>query len=53
MNKKYYNTNLIKTEALSLGFSSCGIAKAEFLEEEAPRLEHWLANGYQGKMHYM
>ena len=53
MSKKYYNTNLIKTEALSLGFSSCGIAKAEFLEEEAPRLEHWLENGYQGKMHYM
>ncbi len=43
----------IKTEALRLGFSSCGIAKAEFLEEEATRLEQWLENDYQGKMHYM
>ena len=43
----------IKTEALRLGFSSCGIAKAEFLEEEAPRLEQWLKNGFQGKMQYM
>ncbi|MCK5637922.1 MAG: tRNA epoxyqueuosine(34) reductase QueG [Flavobacteriaceae bacterium] len=47
------NTNLIKTEANRLGFSSCGIAKAEFLEEEAPRLEQWLKNGFQGKMNYM
>ena len=43
----------IKTEALHLGFSSCGIAKAEFLEEEAPRLEEWLKNGFQGEMYYM
>ena len=43
----------IKTEALHLGFSSCGIAKAAFLEEEAPRLEKWLKNGYQGQMYYM
>ena len=47
------NTNLIKTEALRLGFSSCGVAKAQFLEEEAPRLEQWLKNGFHGKMHYM
>ena len=43
----------IKTEALRLGFSSCGIAKAEFLEEEAPRLEQWLKNGFHGEMQYM
>jgi len=47
------NTNLIKTEALRLGFSSCGVAKAQFLEEEAPRLEQWLKNGFHGKMQYM
>ena len=47
------NTNLIKTEALRLGFSSCGVAKAQFLEEKAPRLEQWLKNGFHGKMHYM
>jgi len=49
--KKY--TQLIKNEALRLGFSPCGIAKAEFLEEEAPRLEQWLKNGFHGKMQYM
>jgi len=53
MNTKLHNANLIKTEATRLGFSSCGIAKAEFLEEEAPKLEQWLENGYQGKMFYM
>ncbi|NOQ91563.1 MAG: tRNA epoxyqueuosine(34) reductase QueG [Flavobacteriaceae bacterium] len=46
-------TNLIKTEALRLGFSSCGIAKAEFLEKEAPKLEQWLQHGYHGQMQYM
>jgi len=46
-------TKLIKTEAFRLGFTSIGIAKAEFLEEEAPKLEAWLKNGYQGKMHYL
>jgi epoxyqueuosine reductase len=35
-------SQLIKTEAKNLGFLFCGIAKAEFLEEEAPRLEAWL-----------
>ena len=53
MSIKLKNTNLIKTEALRLGFSSCGIAKAGFLEDEAPKLEQWLSNGYHGKMHYM
>jgi len=31
----------------------CGIAKADFLEEEAPRLEAWLKQGMQGEMHYL
>ena len=46
-------SNLIKEEAKRLGFESCGIAKAEFLEEEAVNLEYWLKNGYQGNMKYM
>jgi len=46
-------TNLIKTEANRLGFLSCGISKAEFLEEEAPRLEQWLNNNMHGEMQYM
>jgi len=46
-------SNIIKTEAKRLGFLSCGISKAEFLEEEAPRLEKWLKNNMHGKMQYM
>ncbi len=44
---------MIKTEAKRLGFLSCGISKAEFLEEEAPRLEKWLNSGMHGDMRYM
>lgn len=53
MNKKQQYSNFIKTQAKRLGFLECGIAKADFLEEEAPRLEKWLQNGYHGEMHYM
>ncbi|WP_318309525.1 tRNA epoxyqueuosine(34) reductase QueG [Flagellimonas crocea] len=44
---------MIKTEAKRLGFLSCGISKAEFLEEEAPRLEKWLKQNMHGEMQYM
>ena len=44
---------LIKTEAKRLGFLSCGISKAQFLDEEAPRLEKWLNNNMHGQMQYM
>ena len=44
---------LIKTEAKRLGFLSCGISKADFLEQEAPRLEKWLNNNMHGEMTYM
>ena len=47
------HTELIKTEAQRLGFLSCGVSKAEFLEEEAPRLEQWLKQGMHGQMGYM
>lgn len=46
-------TKLIKTEAKRLGFLSCGISKAAFLEEEAPRLEAWLNKNMNGEMQYM
>jgi epoxyqueuosine reductase len=52
VNKTNLST-IIKSEAKRLGFISCGISKAQFLEEEAPRLEKWLKNNMQGKMHYM
>ncbi len=44
---------LIKAEAKRLGFLSCGISKAGFLEEEAPRLEKWLNQNHHGQMAYM
>ncbi|MGV3508606.1 MAG: tRNA epoxyqueuosine(34) reductase QueG [Sphingobacteriaceae bacterium] len=44
---------MIKDEAKRLGFLFCGISKAEFLEEEAPRLENWLKQGFNGEMGYM
>jgi epoxyqueuosine reductase len=44
---------MIKSEAKRLGFEFCGISKAEFLEEEAPRLENWLNQNMHGKMDYM
>ena len=47
------NTKLIKDKANELGFISCGISKAEFLKEEAPRLEKWLNQNLNGKMAYM
>ncbi|MCD8739872.1 tRNA epoxyqueuosine(34) reductase QueG [Mucilaginibacter roseus] len=51
-NKETYS-KLIKDEAQRLGFLFCGISKADFLEEEAPRLEKWLKNNMHGEMHYM
>jgi len=52
MNKKRYS-EMIKREAERLGFMSCGISKAEFLEEEAPRLEAYLKQNMNGKMGYL
>jgi epoxyqueuosine reductase len=46
-------SQLIKAEAMRLGFMSCGISKATFLEEEALRLEKWLNNNHHGEMAYM
>lgn len=46
-------TQQIKTEAKRLGFLSCGISKAGFLETEAPRLEKWLNQNMHGEMGYM
>jgi epoxyqueuosine reductase len=50
---KTKHSQFIKTEAKRLGFLSCGISKAGFLEEEAPRLEKWLKNNAHGEMRYM
>lgn len=44
---------LIQEEAYRLGFSFVGVAKADFLEPEARRLEDWLNQGRHGKMSYL
>lgn len=46
-------TQFIKQTAAQLGFDYCGIAKAEFLNEDAKRLEQWLHKGFNGSMQYM
>ncbi|HEU4496776.1 MAG TPA: tRNA epoxyqueuosine(34) reductase QueG [Flavobacterium sp.] len=53
INQKLKYTQFIKSEAVRLGFLSCGISQAGFLEEEAPRLEAWLKNNFHGQMAYM
>lgn len=49
----HHQTSIIKQEAKRLGFLSCGISKAGFLEQEAPRLENWLNQNRHGEMSYM
>lgn len=47
------NTQIVKQTAKQLGFDYCGIAKAEFLADDAKKLENWLKKGMHGKMQYM
>lgn len=51
LSEKY--SNLIKSKAKKFGFQDCGISKADFLQEDAPQLEKWLKNNFQGEMGYM
>lgn len=53
MNSAEKYTKLIKQKAEKFGFQSCGISKADFLEEEAKPLENWLKNSFHGEMSYM
>lgn len=53
MSKPMPNTDIVKNMARDLGFEFCGIAAAKPLDEDARRLEEWLARGYQGSMSYM
>nr|WP_120489084.1 tRNA epoxyqueuosine(34) reductase QueG [Bergeyella cardium] len=46
-------TRLIKEKAEKFGFDGCGISQAAFLEEEAPRLENYLKNNYNGTMSFL
>ncbi len=53
VSKENKNSQIIKQLAKDLGFSYCGIAKAQKLDDDARRLETWLNKGFQGKMSYM
>lgn len=53
MLNKTHLTQLIKQETKRIGFDYCGISKAEYLTEEAPRLENWLKQQMHGQMKYM
>ncbi len=46
-------TKLLKDLCLQYGFAGVAIAKAEYMTEEAKRLEQWLNQGYHGKMSYL
>ena len=46
-------TQQIKSWTRDLGFDYCGIARAVRLDDDARRLEDWLAQGMQGTMRYM
>lgn len=47
------HTDIVKKTAVRLGFTHCGVARAERLDEDAARLETWLRQGMHGKMGYM
>lgn len=53
MKNKAQISSWIKQKALELGFDDCAIARADFLEAEAPIFEKWLNAGMHGKMAYM
>lgn len=46
-------SKILREEALRLGFDFVGIAKAEYMDQEARRLESWLERGLHGRMGYM
>ncbi|VBB48226.1 Epoxyqueuosine reductase [uncultured Paludibacter sp.] len=46
-------TDFIKKQALEIGFDACGVAKAEFLEEDLLFFNSWLKNGFQAEMSYL
>jgi epoxyqueuosine reductase len=43
----------IRSHAALHGFAACGITGAGYQAEEAARLEHWLALGWNGTMSYL
>ncbi|MFV0472340.1 MAG: tRNA epoxyqueuosine(34) reductase QueG [Paludibacteraceae bacterium] len=46
-------TQYIKQQALLIGFDACGIAKAEFLEEDSQFFNAWIQRKYHAQMGYL
>ena len=46
-------TNLVKTEALRIGFDAVGFAEVQEASTEREHIEHWLKEGNQAGMGYM
>ena len=54
MSSRCFDTQLIKAEALRLGFSACGIAHAKAVQPEvASAFNRWIEDERQANMHYM
>jgi epoxyqueuosine reductase len=45
--------NAIRQEALNLGFTACGIARAGRLDEDSDHLKEWLSQGMHAGLQYM
>ena len=54
MSSGVLKTKILKAEALRLGFSHCGLAPAEPVDEAyMQHYEDWLRRGWHGDMHYL
>lgn len=50
---KKTQSEFIKRQASELGFDACGIAKAEFLEEDSVFFSYWIQNSFHAEMKYL
>lgn len=46
-------SEFIKSEAEKIGFFTCGISKAQHIQEDEARMEAWLEEGMHGTMSYL
>ena len=54
MDKKVLQAQTIKAEAARLGFSACGLARAERVDQtQEARFRKWIAEGKHGEMDYL
>ena len=54
MSSAQLKSDIVKAEAMRLGFSHCGLAPAEEVDEAyMHHYEQWLSEGRQAEMHYM